>query len=321
MFNWMSFMISSTGGKWTLVKSGNGISSYQPNSSSQPAITSETDISNNRAWFILRQPNSTREFCFQTSSTRDYWRIKYSFSGFSSGSPSATQTPSASDEQILFGGGTDSSPTTSKLFPLTEGNFIFNSCADDDGYSFYFFAYSKGNLRSTSAITTLFIFDNLKQGSRNQNDADPSIMYIGNSGTLNYINQICYPSDDTSSKFKGYMCKGISSKEAFVNIGVASWGTQYNAWSPSLSDHAENPHNSSEDLCPILYFYKNKNSPANLDPSQGYKGTSNAFFIGSLQRVNGDLYDYDDLSGGSIAGKKIYIAGFALPWNNASPTP
>jgi hypothetical protein len=68
-------------------------------------------LGNQYAWVVLRDPSGAggREYCIQnTFSNNLYWRIKYSQSaGFVGGAPSATQVPSATDETVPFGSGTD----------------------------------------------------------------------------------------------------------------------------------------------------------------------------------------------------------------------
>jgi hypothetical protein len=337
MYDWMLFMVGDP--SWTCVKSGDGLTNY---SSTQSVFSTDSSgaggMGNNRAWFVLKHPGSTRELCFQRSSIETYWRVKYSVNGFGAGSPSSTQTPSASDEKILLGSGTDASPVMDSLFNhLTANSFVLTAGADNaDGYAFYMFTYNKGDLRNPNSIKTFFMFDSLSSGpyalpvapstSNTQLDTDPFAIAIGNSP--GYHNTIwlgrAADVDPSATKFAGYIAKGVSSREAFVNLSIAGWGDSSgsNAWCPSTNQEL-NPHNSYEDLCPILYFYKNANSPNSLDPSQGYKGVSNNFFMGSLQRNNGDLYNYDDPADPdpNTQGRKIYIGGFALPWNNQNPTP
>ena len=58
-----------------------------------------------------------RELCWQVNGSGQV-RAKYSpRAGFTGGSPSATQVPSATDERVFLGGGTDASPTYVTLWP------------------------------------------------------------------------------------------------------------------------------------------------------------------------------------------------------------
>ena len=68
-------------------------------------------LANPSAWFVMQLP-SGEQLCFQRGTTHLLWRIKYSaISGFSGGSPGATRVPSAADESLRLGGGTDAAPT------------------------------------------------------------------------------------------------------------------------------------------------------------------------------------------------------------------
>lgn len=75
-------------------------------------------LNNNHAWFRIQEPGGVREWTFQRSTVNDtQWRVKVSaLDGFTGGSPGATQTPSAADENVVHGSGTDASPGYATLF-------------------------------------------------------------------------------------------------------------------------------------------------------------------------------------------------------------
>ena len=73
-------------------------------------------LGNTSAWVRLQLPGG-RELTIQRGASNTVWRVKYSASAhFTGGSPGATQTPSATDEAIRLGGGTDASPTYTSIF-------------------------------------------------------------------------------------------------------------------------------------------------------------------------------------------------------------
>jgi hypothetical protein len=84
-------------------------------------------------------PGSTKQFCVQRGTTNQLWRVKYSpVNGFSLGTPGVTQTPSASDEKIILGGGTDAAPTFATLFAGADGSYRQEVAADvASPYGFY----------------------------------------------------------------------------------------------------------------------------------------------------------------------------------------
>lgn len=99
-------------------------------------------LANSSAWFCLRL-RTGRSYCVQRGTTNREWRVKESLAaGFSGGTPDATQVPSAADEAVLLGGGTDAAPTFAKLFDA-DGSFVFNVFAQDTApYGFGTYCWS-----------------------------------------------------------------------------------------------------------------------------------------------------------------------------------
>lgn len=129
---------------WTCVGSGDG-TTY---SAAGDVIVSAAALAVTRAWFILRDPGGRREICFQRGTTNLLWRIKISEEArFTGGSPNATTVRSATDEHVIFGSGTDASPTGVALFG-TDGAYRFNCMAENavygstNVYTWYCFATS-----------------------------------------------------------------------------------------------------------------------------------------------------------------------------------
>lgn len=112
-------------------------------------------LGNTNAWVRVRTVGG-HEFTIQRGTTNLVWRIKYSQSaGFSGGTPSASQTPTATDQAIRCGGGTDASPTFLTLFP-TDATSKLYGCADSSNGEFYFFnRVIAGGAQSGGIIFTL----------------------------------------------------------------------------------------------------------------------------------------------------------------------
>lgn len=73
-------------------------------------------LGNTSAWVRIRFLDG-REVTIQRGSSGTSWRFQYSaIDHFTGGSPGATQTPSAADGVLRFGGGTNASPTYNALF-------------------------------------------------------------------------------------------------------------------------------------------------------------------------------------------------------------
>lgn len=108
-------MLVSAG--WSYKASGDGLSGY----SSTGKIFTGTGTgalgwSNARAWARVQDPGARREIVVQHNNAGPI-RVKYSpLAKFTGGSPSATVTPSATDEKYLPGGATDATPTYASLF-------------------------------------------------------------------------------------------------------------------------------------------------------------------------------------------------------------
>jgi hypothetical protein len=143
---------------WTVKKSSDGTTYNSTGDQISSGASGANGMNNARAWFVIQEPGTVpRQFCLQRQNTvgvnTSYqWRVKYSrYAGFTGGSPAATVTPSATDEQILLGAGTDASPTFAALFATsTDGGLRHNLVANyADGYEFASFAWV-----NTSAIPT-----------------------------------------------------------------------------------------------------------------------------------------------------------------------
>ena len=107
---------------WSIPTSANGTVYAQ----SGDVITSAASLTTSGAWFVARGVAYldtgiyyTTELCIQHNGVGGL-RVKVSFrDGFTGGTPSPTQTPSAADEQYIpnLGGGTDASPTYGAFIP------------------------------------------------------------------------------------------------------------------------------------------------------------------------------------------------------------
>lgn len=139
------FYTNYGGANSKLLGHGDGISTWNNNgtpttagarfTASTPYAAVANGMGTNLSWARRRLPNNLGELCLQysTSSTVNLTqRIKYSPAAtFTGGSPSATRVPSAADEIVFVGAGTDASPTFSSssliyntFFNATSGRVI-----------------------------------------------------------------------------------------------------------------------------------------------------------------------------------------------------
>jgi hypothetical protein len=109
------FLTAAKAAGWTVptiptLLSSDGISSY-PSAITQ-SRTSTGGLQNPNAWFVLQQPGSTRQLCFQRSAdatnVNNNWMILYSpAAGFISGAPGVTKVPVATDEVVILSSSTN----------------------------------------------------------------------------------------------------------------------------------------------------------------------------------------------------------------------
>lgn len=116
-------------------------------------------LQNTDAYEVFSLP-AGQQVLWQRGTTNLVWRMKFSQSaGFSGGSPSATQVPSATDEVIIFGGGTDAAPTFSAFF-AADGGYRWNVGMDNAApYAMWMSSFTVGG----SAPLNAFAFEPLTQ--------------------------------------------------------------------------------------------------------------------------------------------------------------
>lgn len=160
---------------WTVPESSDG-TTYN---SSGDQWTSISAVANANAWIRLRAPDGSYELTIQhddSSSVDSHYRIKYSRgAGFTGGSPGPVQTPSASDEGVLIGGGTDAAPTHSATLDITEGDILHVMAEDEAPYRFWLVAGLEN-----AAPDTFFCSDYATSVA--SDDQDPRFFWVGIQG-------------------------------------------------------------------------------------------------------------------------------------------
>lgn len=148
-YQFKSTAISSTttpNTNWTCITSSTGSGGVYAQLGD--VITSASSLGN-LSWFVLRGKGVLdsgviyyRELCFQFNTAGDC-RITYSpRMGFVAGSPSTTQVPSANDQELLYGGGTDASPTFTALLP--GGGVWMQGAFSETDDAFFVLTYAVG---------------------------------------------------------------------------------------------------------------------------------------------------------------------------------
>jgi hypothetical protein len=298
---------------WT-VKNSSDATTYN---STGDQITSGTSgangLGNTNAWFRIQQPTSPfREFIFQRGSSDVAWRVKYSgTSKFTGGSPAATQVPSATDEQLLLGGGTDAAPTFATWF-TTNNTYTQHICIgngnSDDGYSFYNICIFNGGGSATStSITNALLLDVLDTGSVHPDDTDPAILYITTGGSGSSISTNMNGETSTiTENAKGWLKKGLAG-EGFVTIPAIKFGSG----SASIcipSNSRVNIYNSKENVIPVFYMRRTA-----LTAPAGYKGVSR------LIKWGAQAHSFCDVISVSTTKDRIFFGEMSFPWNGTTP--
>ena len=200
----------------------------------QPGIGAN-GMENSLAWFLVADPDDSYQWVFQRQSGAGNtdWRVKFSAeAGFGGGTPGVTQVPSATDEQILIGAGTDAAPTFGTLFG-TDNSYRWHLVGfDGDTVGVYpFFAYATDN--GTGQERTLIMHESLVIGSYpaltgtravpTDGEPDPSIVSCSYSPTgVNFsysdTSGSLAPSTISSSALQGWFALNGSNgqTEAFV---------------------------------------------------------------------------------------------------------
>lgn len=305
---------------WTKVKDSDGTTYSSSGAQITGGATGAHGLDNNNSWFVLKAPAvnaQQRSFCFQRGTSNLNWRVKYSYTaGFTGGSPAATQTPSATDEQILYGGGTDASPTFQAMF-AADGSYTFNVCAGDTtvGYSFYWMAWLSGNLNSNGRV---MLMDVLSSGSYSSSDVDPAFIHRGTVtgasailsgneiGHQGVINGWAYYKNGGIPTWLGTILMNVADT---IVTGISIAGSGGPGYGGSTYGLSANSWDGNDDGFPTMYGRTKSPGTAN-----GFKGCGMMMRMMTVLRAAGDTLSLD---GGTK--NYIYVNGQALPWDGSTP--
>ena len=97
--------------QWTVPLSSDGYLNYGAGNQLTSDLPGANGFANPNAWCILSKTINKQQyqFCLQTDGYMGL-RLKYSKVGFGTSGDNLVQTPSAPDEQVLMGSGTDAAP-------------------------------------------------------------------------------------------------------------------------------------------------------------------------------------------------------------------
>jgi hypothetical protein len=214
---WFLLFTMLTSAGWTVKASGDGLSAYSSTttvfSAGNTGAPGANAFGQNKAWIRLQDPGVGREIIFQRDGTSGL-RAKYSPSAkFTGGSGSATQTPSATDEQYLLGGGTDAVPTFQVTLPsaANTGTAKFQGAAMGTApYGFWFACTVVGSGSTNMAIM-------MDPVTGDPSDNDPVQFHMANGTNAGF--RAATLGDST----QGPINAGGAYNPAFYNTGKTTW--------------------------------------------------------------------------------------------------
>ncbi len=284
---------------WLVMSSSDGTTYNSSGDQITQSGTGAGGINNTNAWFRIRCPlvnGVNREFTLQRTNTDTSWRIKYSYSTFfTGGTPGATRTPSATDEGVVLGSGTDASPTGGILFSTQSVKYSLITVGDvSDGYTFFSHA---GELDTTNC--SVFYFDKITSGSMSSGDVDPYLIYVRGSAFNNV---------DSSYYSSGWYRKNLSA-EAFLNWSSSTYGGAISNNDAVGRLGCSSTNNEKEGMLPVIYA-RNKSI---FGTQNGVKGVSSLLLMKNSNRFNYSTFR-------CISNNdKICVGNWLIPWNGTFP--
>jgi len=304
MYSLIATLISAG---WTKVKDSDGTTYSSSGVQVTSGASGTNGLANNSAWVQLAAPSvggQVRSITIQRGTVNTSWRVKYSAAaGFSGGSPAATVTPSATDEAIILGTGTDASPTFTAWFP-TDGTFRLNiACGGaSEKYVFYMMLFSVGN----SATSTRFMFLDVLS-SYETGDVDPAVIGMSNASTNNITEFQNADHNSTNPRVANGWMGATSNASNFVGLALLVNG----ALTPHTGNgYGTNPFTSNDIQFGGLIWARSAAVVAPIGP----KGVSSLFRFNSTGRANADTITV------STTRDYIYYRGYILPWDGSTPS-
>ena len=281
---------------WTKVKDSDGTTYSSSGTQVTSGASGAGGLGNNSAWVNLRAPSGTRELCIQRGTTNTNWRITYSPTAFNTGSPAATVVPSSANSSIIFGGGTDGSPTFASWLGADTGYKLQTGADNASPYGFFVVTYPNGGGNPQAGL----VFDPLT--GTPAEDTEPVLFFIGVSGTSAFLSGsiTATTTSSTMSRCCGWLAFGLGG--SFVTIPAATMLIGGSTVVPN--GLPSNPHNGKDDGITMFFSrYAGMTSP------NGYKGAS------SVMKWNGTSRSTPN----TFATKTRLVMGdISLPWDGST---
>lgn len=319
---------------WVVKSSSDGTTYNSTGDQITSGASGANGFDNASAWFRIQDPAALREFTFQRNSstganTSRNMRLKYSKSAkFTGGSPGATQTPSATDEQVMLGAGSDASPTFTQWQSSADGTYWLNVGADNAApYGLYMFQVVTGSAYLTKGGA--FVLDPIATGGGTPTaDPDPVVLVITKNGDTGTNSGLGFYNDEGNTS---NLLSSIYNPICYCYHG-ASWGTVaaaqfvvHNNTSLSiyvggnLTHQAYDPNDTTKDVSlPLIYL-----RPTSASAPYGFKGMGTvmrSFLYQASARAQLSLATINS-AGDYVAVGPTGLASSAeilFPWDNAA---
>lgn len=255
-------------------------------------------LGNTSAWVRIQLPGG-RELTFQRGSANTLWRVKYSASAyFTGGSPSATQTPTATDGQVRLGGGTDASPTYSTWFATDASYKLYGGAGGAaDGF------WVGTSLISGGASSSGMFLDPLAQIA--SGDADGSVIALAVSGaTFTRANLANATAAVTGAGVYSWLKYGLSGAGYVAMPAMIVGDSTGDVW-PLVA--GANPHTGKDALRMIEYARR-----SSLVAPVGPKGVGSLAAWNASARSTLETYTVD------ATRDRIVFGDVSFPWSGAA---
>ncbi len=294
---------------WTVPSSSDGLTYNAAGDQISTSGSGAGGMANNNAWFRVRDPAGVAEFVIQRGGTNLVWRVKWSQTAkFTGGSPTATRTPSATDESYILPGGTDASPTFTAVFDADSSPVVrWNVGADNAApYGWWAGSFPTGGgtpraalvyepltaTEPTDASTHLFYFCSAAGGG-SVFGADGAVGSMSTSAFSTSNNAIYgYAPSATTGVFTTYPAQVFAVDGSTRTIP---------------NNMATNPISTKDEVFPIPFLRH-----AALT-SPGWKGVSAQMKWTGTTRTTGDTLTV------STARDRIVYNCVSLPWDGTVP--
>ena len=288
---------------WTVQSSSDGTTYNASDDQITVSGSGAGGMANNNAWFRIRSPDGvgSQEFIFQRGTGNQSWRIKRSrTAGFTGGSPGATQTPSATDQTILLGSGTDASPVFIHFFTPDGGSYRWNVCADNAApFGFWAGSFANGVATTQAAL----VLDPL--AFTQPTDADQYAIYVGSNASSFFYSTLGATTGTTANRMTSQIIS-TSPGSSYAEYAAFRALDSTNLVLPAAL--VTNPITTQDTSFPIFL------ARHNTLPNPGFKGMT------TIMRYNGTPRTTGTTASLAVPRDRIIYGVVNLPWDGTVPT-